>query len=306
MKKDATMSRKVIVTVAPTSNFQGKEANPALPEQPEEIARSVKECYDAGACLAHMHARDRDGVQTNAAGVYREINAAVRAECDIIIQNSIAPALGKRMNTAEDGLEVLDAHPEMASLDMGYVVINLRDGSEYKIDWTNAFLMRAAKIMQDRGIKPELEIFNNSQMDNVRVLVEKGLLTPPFSYSFVMGMNRVNQNAVSWNPKTLMAYVDTLPPQSLFSTLGIGTQQFHATVQSLLLGGGVRVGFEDNIFYRKGELARSNAHLVERIVTVIRDLGLEPATPAEARDMLGIPQLGTPQAIEVRIPRWGG
>jgi 3-keto-5-aminohexanoate cleavage enzyme len=293
-------TRKVIVTIAPTSNFHGKEANPALPEQPDEIARSVREAYDAGACLAHMHARDRDGVQTNSAAVYREINAAVRAECDIIIQNSIAPALGKRMNTAEDGLEVLDAYPEMASLDMGYVVINLRDGSEYKIDWTNAFLMRAAKIMQDRGIRPELEIFNNSQMDNARLLIEKGLLTPPFSFSFVMGMNRVNQNAVSWNPRTLLSYVDTLPGQSVFSTLGVGPTQHPATVQSLLLGGGVRVGFEDSIVYRKGEPAKSNAHLVERIVTVIRDLGLEPATPAEARAMLGIPQLGSEDSIEMR------
>lgn len=293
-------SNKVIVTVAPTSNFHGKEANPALPEQPEEIARSVREAYDAGACLSHMHARDRDGVQTNSAAVYREINAAVRAECEVIIQNSIAPALGARMNTAEDGLEVLDAHPEMASLDMGFCVINLRDGREYQIEWTNAFLMRAAKIMQDRGIRPELEIFNNSQMDNARLLIEKGLLTPPFSYSFVMGMHRVNQNAVSWSPKTLMAYVDSLPPQSIFSTLGVGPTQHAATVQSLLLGGGVRVGFEDNINYRRGELAKSNAHLVERIVTTIRDLGLEPATPAEARVMLGIPRLGAAESIEAR------
>ena len=132
------------------------------------------------------------------------------------------------------------------------------------------------------------------------LLIEKGLLTPPFSYSFVMNMHRVNQTAVSWSPKTLMTYVDLLPPNAHFSTLGIGTAQHAATVQSLLLGGGVRVGFEDNIYYRRGELAKSNAHLVERIVTVIRDLGLEPATPSEARDMLGVPQLGSQASIESR------
>lgn len=294
------MPTKVIVTVAPTSNFHGKEANPALPEQPGEIARAVREAYDAGACLAHMHARDRDGAQTNSAAIYREINAAVRAECDIIIQNSIAPALGKRMNTAEDGLEVLDAYPEMASLDMGYVVVSLPGGREHKIDWTNNFLRRAARIMQERGIRPEMEIFNNSQMDNARLLIDEGLITPPFSYSFVMNMHRANQNAVSWSPRTLMTYVDLLPPGAVFSTLGVGTAQHAATVQSLLLGGGVRVGFEDNIYCRKGELATSNAQLVERIVAVIRDLGLEPATPSEARAMLGIPQLGTPESIESR------
>ncbi len=293
------MKNKVIVTVAPTSNFHGKEANPALPEQPEEIGVSVREAYDAGAALAHLHARDRNGVQTNSAEVFREINREVRSRCDIIIQNSIAPALGKRMNTAEHGLEVLDALPEMASLDMGVNVITLPD-REYTIEWTNNFLFRAAKIMQDRGIRPELEIFNNSHMDNARLLIEKGLLTPPFSYSFVMNMNRVNQTAVSWSPKTLMTYVDLLPPEARFSTLGIGTAQHAATVQSLLLGGGVRVGFEDNIYYRRGQLAKSNAHLVERIVTVIRDLGLEPATPSEAREMLGVPQLGSQASIEAR------
>ena len=98
-----------------------------------------------------------------------------------------------------------------------------------------------------------------------------------------------------------MDYVSQLPPNALFSTLGIGPAQHHATLQSLLLGGGVRVGFEDNIYYRRGELAKSNAQLVERIATVIRDLGFEPATPAEARDMLGMPALGSPQHIESRL-----
>jgi 3-keto-5-aminohexanoate cleavage enzyme len=296
------MSNKVIVTVAPTSNFHGKDANPALPEQPEEIGVAVRECYDAGAALAHVHARDRNGVQTNSAEVFREINAEIRQRCDIIVQNSIAPALGKRMNSAEDGLEVLDAMPEMASLDMGFTVLTLPN-REYYIEWTNNFLFRAAKIMQDRGIRPELEIFNNAHMDNARILIDKGLLTPPFSYSFVMNMNRVNQTAVSWHPKTLMAYVDLLPQNARFSTLGIGTAQHAATVQSLLLGGGVRVGFEDNIYYRRGELAKSNAQLVERIVMVIRDLGLEPATPAQAREMLGIPPLGSAESIEMRTKR---
>jgi 3-keto-5-aminohexanoate cleavage enzyme len=116
-----------------------------------------------------------------------------------------------------------------------------------------------------------------------------------------MGMNRVNQSAVSWRPQTLMDYVNQLPLGSLFSALGIGPTQHHATVQSLLLGGGVRVGFEDNIYYRRGELAKSNAQLVERIVAVIRDLGLEPATPEEARHMLGMPQLGAEDHIEQRL-----
>jgi 3-keto-5-aminohexanoate cleavage enzyme len=296
------MARKVIVTVAPTSNFHGKDANPALPEQPREIAASVRECFDAGACLAHMHARDRGGMQTNDAAVYAQINAHVRAACPIIIQNSIAPAMRPGApGSAEDGLAVLDAYPEMSSIDMGFCVINLPTG-EHNIHWSNDFLRRAAGIMKERGIRPEMEIFNNSQMANAELLVSEGLIEAPLSYSFVMGMNRVNQNAMAWSPATLMAMVQSLPPGALFSTLGVGPAQHPATVMSLVLGGGVRVGFEDAINYRRGEPATSNAQLVERIVTVIRDLGLEPATPEEARDMLGIPRLGDPASIEARHP----
>ncbi|WP_376100532.1 3-keto-5-aminohexanoate cleavage protein [Roseomonas sp. CCTCC AB2023176] len=290
-------SKKVIVTVAPTSNFHGKDANPALPEQPEEIGICVRECADAGASLAHLHARNPDGTQSNSAAVFRAINAAVRARSDIIVQNSSAPAMGKLPGVAEDGWQTLDALPEMASLDMGVCTISL-PGREHIIEWTRGFLEKTARTMLERGIKAEMEIFNNSHMANAEWLIERRLLEAPYSYSFVMNMHRVNQSGMAWHPKTLSALVDTLPRDALFSTLGVGPSQHPATVMSLILGGGVRVGFEDNIFYRRGELARSNAHLVERIVTTIRDFGLEPATPVEAREILGLPPLGSAGHIE--------
>lgn len=297
------MANKVIVTIAPTSNFHGKDANPALPEQPAEIAQSVRECYDAGACLAHMHARDPQGVQSTDPKIVAQINAHVRELSPVIIQNSIAPAMGKHAEDADAGLRTLDAYPEMSSIDLGYAVINLPDG-EHHIGWTLSFLRKAASIMKERGIRPEMEIFNNSQLDLAEQLVREGLIDAPLSYSFVMGMHRANQSAVSWHPATLFAYTQLIPKGARFSTLGVGPAQHPATVQSLLLGGGVRVGFEDCITYRKGVPATSNAQLVERIVTTIRDLGLEPATPEEARDMLGIPQLGSPESIETRHPEY--
>lgn len=297
------MAEKVIVTIAPTSNFHGKAANPALPEQPDEIARSVRECYDAGACLAHMHARDAQGVQSTDPAIVAQINAHVRAACPVIIQNSIAPAMGPTPEDAETGMRTLDAYPEMSSIDLGYAVINLPQG-EHHIAWTLSFLRKAAGIMKERGIRPELEIFNNSQLDLADQLIREGLIEPPLSYSFVMGMHRANQSAVSWNPATLFVYTQMIPKGARFSTLGVGPAQHPATVLSLILGGGVRVGFEDSITYRRGQPATSNAQLVERIVTTIRDLGLEPATPEEARDMLGIPQLGTPASIETRHPEY--
>lgn len=284
------MARKVIITVAPTSNFHGKEANPALPEQPDEIAEAVKACCDAGAAIAHIHARDRNGVQTNDVEVFREINKAVRAKCPIIIQNSIAPALKPGGATADDGLQALDALPEMASLDLAISVPNFRN-MEIIIEWTRSWQRKAAKMMRERNIKPEFEIFNNSSMDDANELIEAGLLEKPYSFSFVLGMHKVNQGATRWSPKHLMHLVDLLPPGALFSTLGVGTAQVPATTMSLILGGGARVGFEDNIYYRRGELAKSNAQLVERAVHMAKDLGLEIATPNEAREMLGIPQL---------------
>jgi 3-keto-5-aminohexanoate cleavage enzyme len=296
-------ANKVIITVAPTSNFQGKEANPALPIHPDEVAVSVRECWDAGASLTHMHARDASGIPTNDASVFRQINAAVRSKCDIIIQNSIAPANRPEPTTAEDGLATLDAYPEMASLDMGMTVVTMNNRELY-IEWTRSFLERAAGIMKDRGIKPELEIQNDSNIENVLYLINRKALEPPYSFSFVMNMHRHNQAGISWSPRRLVSYIDHLPPNSLFSTLGIGTSQMAATVSSLVMGGGVRVGFEDNVYYRRGELAKNNAQLVERIVNVARDLGLEPASPAEARDMLGIPQLKMPASVETRHPNW--
>ncbi|MBL6430231.1 3-keto-5-aminohexanoate cleavage protein [Maritimibacter sp. DP07] len=297
------MSDKVIVTVAPTSNFHGKDANPALPEQPAEIAQSVREAYDAGACLAHMHARDANGVQSTDPAIVTQINAQVRAACPVIIQNSIAPAMGANAEDAGTGMRTLDAFPEMSSIDLGYAVINLPQG-EHHIGWSLSFLRKAALIMKERGIRPEMEIFNNSQLDLAATLIAEGLIEPPLSYSFVMGMNRANQSAMGWHPATLFSMVQLLPAGAKFSTLGVGPAQHPATVQSLILGGGVRVGFEDSITYRKGEPATSNAQLVERIVTIIRDLGMEPATPAEAREMLGVPQLGTPESIETRHPEY--
>ena len=284
------MANKIIITVAPTSNFQGKEANPNLPIQPNEVAQAVYDCYNAGAAVVHLHARDKNGVQTNDVNVFKEMNTLVRSKCNIIIENSIAPALKPGGSTAEDGLEALDALPEMASLDMGLCAISFQD-LNLIIEWTRPFLKKAAQMMHDRGIKAELEIYNNSNMDDAIALINMGLLKKPYYFNFVLGMNKVNQGATSFSPRHLMHYIDLLPPDSVFGAMGIGPDQLPATMMSIINGGSARVGFEDNIYYRKGQLANSNAQLVERLVRYIHDLGLEVATPAEARSILGLSPL---------------
>lgn len=279
--------RKIIVTVAPTSNFHAKEANPALPVHPHEIAEEVYRCYNAGAAIAHIHARDKDGVQTNDVNVFKEINAQVGAKSNIIQQFSTAPAMIQD-STIDDGLSVLDAGCEMASLDCGLALAYYKDMKKETF-WTRDWLINAAKEMQKRGIKPELEIFNHAQLEDVlNIFLPMGIIDEPLSFNFVMGMNKMNQGAINFSMENLTHLVRKLPPNSMFGAMGIGPSQHPATIASILLGGNVRVGFEDNVYFRRGELATSNAQLVERIVNVAIDLGYEIATPDEAREILGI------------------
>lgn len=288
--------RKIIVTVAPTSNFHGKEANPALPEQPKEIAEEVYRCLNAGAAIAHIHARDKQGVPTNDVNVFKEIKSEVSAKCNIIQQFSTAPAMIPESHI-DDGLQVLDAYPEMASLDCG--LMQAYTGKFIKPTlWDRDWLINAAKIMQERNIKPELEIFNHAQLEDVvNIFMPMGIIDGPASFNFVFGMQKINQGSIQFSMENLTHLVRKLPSNVYFGAMGIAAQQHQATIASLLLGGNVRVGFEDNIYFRKGELAKSNAQLVERIVGIATDLGYEIASPDEAREMLGLKKVEATKSI---------
>ena len=144
--------------------------------------------------------------------------------------------------------------------------------------------------MLDRGIKPEIEVYSPGNMEEVYNLIDKSLLTKPYWISFVFGMHRVNQGAIRYSPKRLMHYLDLLPEGAMFSVLGIMEAELQVGVLSILLGGHVRVGFEDNIDYTKGVRAKDNAQLVARIARLSKELGREIATPDEAREVLGIPK----------------
>lgn len=288
---------KLIVCVAPTSNFQGKDANPALPYSPQEVAEAVHECWNEGASIVHIHGRDKAGLPTNDSSFFQEVDNLIRErKCDIIIQHSMAPAnpmlLGTESVDVDDGLRTTQVTPppEMASLEVGPCTIVWR-GKAIPFPWNRLWAEKAAQQLRQNGIKPEIEIYNNSHMDDLQYLIDKGALTKPHWIGFVLGMHRVNDGAVRYSPKVLMDYVQSLPPDSLFTTLGIGEDEFPATTQSILLGGHVRVGFEDNLNIKRGVLAKSNAELVAKIVRIGRELGREPATPGEARAVLGIPQL---------------
>ncbi|MDR3296531.1 MAG: 3-keto-5-aminohexanoate cleavage protein, partial [Clostridiales Family XIII bacterium] len=289
------MAKKIIITVAPTSNFHGKEKNPALPEQPDEIAQSVYECYNAGAAIAHIHCRDRAGVPTNDIEVVREACEKIKAKSPkIIVQPSTAPAnRSDRATYVDDGLSALEAGTEMCSLDMGISVTPSLcpeiEGPYHFNKWTRGWLQATAKKITEKGIKPEMEIFNHSGLeDAINLLLKPGLIAEPASFTFVMNMHQGNQGCIEYSMENLTHLVRKLPPNANFGVIGIGATQLPATIAALLLGGNVRVGMEDNIYFSRGELAKSNAQLVERIAARVRELGHEVATPDEAREILNI------------------
>jgi 3-keto-5-aminohexanoate cleavage enzyme len=274
---------KTIITVAQTGAITKKSQNPNLPEQPEEIAASTYECYNEGAAICHIHARDKLGENTSDAEVFREIHERIRSKCDIIIQDSTG---GGPNLTQEQRINCLKAQPEIASLNMGTL---MRVSGPYKgIPWSNMpheidyYLGEMAK----RSIKPEMEVYSHAMIPEVQRLINEGLVAKPYYINVVLGMKY--QGAEPATPETLMSIVQKLPRGSIFNTTAVGLAQTGLAAMGMILGGCVRVGLEDNVYYRKGELAVSNAQLVARIVRIARELGLEPATPAEARLYLGI------------------
>jgi 3-keto-5-aminohexanoate cleavage enzyme len=289
--RELRVTEKLIITVAPTGAFQGKEANPNLPEQPEEIAKATYEAWNEGAAIVHIHARDKSGRPTSDPDILREIDQRIRdLKCDIIIQHSTASDYIPRLSE-DRRIKAIEMNPEMASLDITIPRMITFGGKESIYITTLPEIEYGAKVMLEKGIKPELEVFNPVLMEDVYYLIERGLLTKPYWISFVMGMRRINRAYMSYSPKLLMQLIDLLPPDSMFTVMGVGADELPATTQSILLGGHLRVGLEDNIYYRKGELAESNAQLVARAVRIARELGCEIASPEEARKMLNIPPL---------------
>ena len=290
--RESRTTELLIVTVAPTGGYHGKEANPNIPLQPEEIAQSVYDAWNEGASVAHIHARERETNQsTSNPDIFVEIDQRIRDKgCDIIIQHTTSEDFIPRL--AEDKrIKSIEMNPEMASLDVTIPRMSSVRGKERFSIMTLPDIEHNAKEQLKRGIKPEVEIFNPVLMDDVEYLIDKGLLKPPYWIGFVMGMRRTNRAYMPYSPKLLMQLVDSLPSDSLFTVLGIGSDELPATIQSILLGGHVRVGFEDNVFYRKGELSESNAQMVARSVRIAKELGCEIATPTETRQILGIPPL---------------
>ena len=278
----ALPKNKVIITVAQTGAITNKSMNPNVPEQPDEIAASALACYNEGAAVVHIHARDAQGGNSSEVAVYQTIHDKVRALCPLVIQDSTG---GGPELTQEERINCLKAGPEMASLNMGTL---MRISGKYVgVPWSNMpnEIEMYVTRMNSLGVKPEMEVYSHAMMRDVQELIGKGLLKKPYYIDFVLGMRY--QGACDATPKTLLQLIELLPPDTLFNCAAVGGAQLPITTLSILMGGCARVGLEDNVYYAKGDLA-TNARLVARTVRIIRELGKEPATPDEAREILGL------------------
>jgi len=290
--------RKLIITVAPTGGMASKSQNANLPTQPDEIAESVHLSFKAGAAIAALHARRPDDQATCNADIYRSINGKIRGRCDIILNNStgggssgdmlVARADGLYESNFEERLKGCEAGAEMATFD-GMTFCDVHGGKEILVLTPPSRCETLVQRMLERGIKPEWEVFSPTHiLQDVTRLIQKGYDKPPYYVNMVLGADKGFQGAMPYSHDILAAMVAALPPQSIFCVSAIGPAQLPATTQAMLLGGHVRVGLEDNLYYSRGVLAR-NEELVARTARIATELGLSVASPAQARDMLGLP-----------------
>ncbi len=267
---------KLIITAALTGAEVTKEQQPNLPVTPDEIAEAAYECYKAGASIVHVHARDNEGNPTQSYEVYKEIKEKIETKCNVIVQPSTG---GATWHTPEERLQPVKLKPEMATLSCG----TCNFGPDIFMN-SEEYIEKFAMKMKELGVKPEIEVFEKGMINNALRLVKKGILDGPLHFDFVLGV----PGACPGTPQDLMYMVGSIPADSTWTVAGIGKSELPLAIMAIIMGGHVRVGFEDNIYYSKGVLAESNAQLVERIVRIAKEAGREVATPEEARKILGI------------------
>jgi 3-keto-5-aminohexanoate cleavage enzyme len=289
----------LIICVAISGGVHGKEANPNLPETPDEQVEQTYAAYQAGASMVHVHVRDPqkwwDG--SDSVKQYRKVNSMIREACpDIIINNTTGGSFGM---TVEQRLTCLDAKPEIATLNMGPDMYKTRlkerkpplphprpaVNMEGIVPVTYEEIRTFAAGMKDRGIKPEMEVYQPGQLWSFNELVEHDLIKPPYLIQFVTGY-MTNPWAT---PRNLINAIEQLPSEVILEISGVGPFQTPMTTLGIIMGAGIiRVGLEDNVYAKRGQLLKNNAEAVEKVVRIAGELNRAIATRAQAREMLGI------------------
>lgn len=278
----------IVITCALTGGIHGKEANPRLPEQPDEIIEQGIAAAAAGAAVLHVHARNPDGSNTMDPEIYSLIHRRLCEETDAIVQLTTG---GSPRLTVEERLNTVLLDPEMCSLNMGLLNFFIR-GEQVFFPNHRDDIERFAREIRARAIKPELEVYSAVMLEEAVHLLGLGIFGPPYSLNFVL--HTPTQGGARGTPRNLLDMVQRLdelpvPAGDLRVTVSaMGATQLPLTTVATAIGLHIRVGMEDNVFYRRGQPLRSNAELVHRAVRIAAELERRPATPAEARELLGV------------------
>ncbi len=269
---------KLIITAAICGAEVTKEQNPAVPYTVEEIVREAKSAVDAGAAIVHLHVREDDGTPTQSKARFKECMDAIYKVCpDVIIIPSTGGAVGM---SAEERLQPTELMPEMATLDCG--TCNFGDDV---FENTMPMMRAFGKRMMENNIKPEYECFEMGHLDTVLNMARKGQVPgAPMQFNFVLGVPGCTPATV----QNLAWLVNAIPAGSTWTATGIGRNAFTLAAAAIVMGGNVRVGFEDNLNLERGVLAKSNGELVAKIVRLANELGRPVATSAEAREILSL------------------
>jgi uncharacterized protein (DUF849 family) len=277
------LKNKKIITVATTGAWPTKENTPYVPIEPEEIAQEVYNCWKQGAAVCHIHCRDDQGKAAMEFPKFKKTVELIRArkDCDIIINLTTSGGI----NLSEDDRikPFSELIPEMASFDCG--TMNWQHSGVFENN--PRFLEKLGLLMQEKGVKPEIEVFDPGMIYNAQYYLKKGVLKAPVHFQFCMGV----AGGIKGTTKNLVFMKETMEevaPGSTWSAFGVGPSAMEILYASVAMGGNVRVGMEDNILYKKGVLAENNMVFVERARRIIEEFGFETASPDEAREILGL------------------
>ncbi len=272
----------LIINLAPTGMVPTRAQSASVPLQPEQIAADVARCAGLGASMVHLHARAPDGAPSDDPAVYADIIGAIRATHPQLVL--VASTSGRLVAEVERRAGALylegAARPDMASLTLG----SMNFARQASVNAPDT-IVRLAQIMQERAIKPELEVFDLGMVNMAHMLIDKGLIAPPFYFNIILG----NPGTAQATLLHLAALVASLPPQSLWSLGGVGRYQCQANGLGVVMGHGVRTGLEDNLWLDDARsMAADNAALVRRVVAQAAALGRPIASIAQTRDLLGL------------------
>lgn len=279
---------KVILTCALTGVLANRKQCPAIPYTPKEIAQDAKRAYDAGATVVHIHGREDDGAPSWRLEVFEEIAAETRALCPIILNFST----GTLDDDISDQAAIIQkVKPEIAALNMGTMnyakYSKSRKQFVFDMVFPNTFgkISSFLEVMNEAGVKPELECFDSGHAASVGPLYDMGLLKRPTQFSFILGV----LGGIPVSPESLQLQRNQIPHDATWEVIGIGRTQWRSVASALIFGGNIRVGLEDNFYLPNGEMAKSNGELCEAAAALTRSVGRVLANIDEARAHLSLP-----------------